>query len=345
VKRLALVLAYLVVPLVGTELGLRWFRPAPLFERIVVDDTAPTPNPEKLQYELSPNRNLVYVPRPGSGEFNADGYRGPLVPRERRPGRTRIVAIGDSVTEGLGVEADERFTTVLAERLGDDYEVVNLGVRGYGLLQELEYLKEKGLAYRPDHVFFGITYNDIWVRSAEWVSLVQKFEAMERSGFYRRYYAARDGLQSRLLDSHLYRHLLYRFADADPASEPFALEESETQHTLDREAVAELMGELASLARAHDFGVSFVMLPVNGSRLVFEVVEEAAHPHGWPVFDLDAETRRAFAEDARLALFLPNDPCHLTVAGNTWTGEHLAAALAPLFRSPPARAGAAADGR
>jgi lysophospholipase L1-like esterase len=321
-RALLLFVLYLVVPLVGVELGLRILRPAPLFERIVIDD--PTPKPGELQYVLSPNRNLIYVPKPGSGEFNRDGYRGPLVPRERQPGRSRIVVLGDSVVEGWGVEVDQRFTSLLATRLGPGYEVVNLGVRGYGLLQELEYLKVKGLHYAPDHVLFGITYNDLWVRSAEWRALVRKFEKMEGSAFYRSYYDVRDGFHSRLLDLHLYRHLLFLLARPDPAAEPFGLEESEAQHSLDRAKVAELLAELAALAEAHDFDVAFFLLPVNADRHVLEVVGEAAREHDWPVLDLDAEATRQLGPEAKLDLFLPKDPCHLTPDGNAWTAERLA---------------------
>jgi hypothetical protein len=184
VKKAALLVTFnLVISLAGVEVGLRILRPAPLFERIVVDDTFPTQESQKLQYVLSPNRKLIYVPKPDSGEFNHDGYRGPLYPRERQPGSTRVVVIGDSVVEGLGVDADERFTSVLSEKLGPGYEIINLGVRGYGLVQEVEYLKEKGLAYAPDHVMFGITHNDLRVDSAEWNSLVKKFKSMEESSF------------------------------------------------------------------------------------------------------------------------------------------------------------------
>jgi len=90
-------------------------------------------------------------------EINAQGFRDR--PFEDRPGRPRIVALGDSLTFGWGVEADERFTSRLEEQLGAD--VLNLGVSGYGTDQELLLWEHDGRALRPRVVLLTVCANDL----------------------------------------------------------------------------------------------------------------------------------------------------------------------------------------
>lgn len=70
-------------------------------------------------------------------------------------GTFRILVFGDSFTWGYGVEAEEIYTEVLEDKLGDDFEVINMGVPGYGADQEYLLLKREGIKYAPDLVIFG----------------------------------------------------------------------------------------------------------------------------------------------------------------------------------------------
>lgn len=98
-----------------------------------------------------------WVPRPGAvaaieGQrttINAAGYRGPLHPRERTPGRQRLLMLGDSVAFGFGVADGETFSAGLEK---DGYEVVNLAVPGFGTDQSLLRLEREGAAYGADAV-------------------------------------------------------------------------------------------------------------------------------------------------------------------------------------------------
>jgi acyl-CoA thioesterase-1 len=54
-------------------------------------------------------------------------------PAEPRPGRPRIVFLGDSLTAGLGVAAADAYPALIGQRLREahlDFEVVNVGVSG-----------------------------------------------------------------------------------------------------------------------------------------------------------------------------------------------------------------------
>jgi hypothetical protein len=63
----------------------------------------------------------------------------------------RIVVIGDSNTFGVGVPIEKHFTQLL-EGYFRDLEVINLGVPGFGIDQELLFLQTEGFRYRPDLV-------------------------------------------------------------------------------------------------------------------------------------------------------------------------------------------------
>ncbi len=63
---------------------------------------------------------------------NADGMRIAGRYGTKPPGVFRILAVGDSLTYGEGVAADEAWPAVLARELGAGVEVLNLGVCGAG---------------------------------------------------------------------------------------------------------------------------------------------------------------------------------------------------------------------
>jgi lysophospholipase L1-like esterase len=90
--------------------------------------------------------------------LNTLGYRereiGP-----KAPGRFRIAVIGDSYTFGQGLEPSERFTDVLESLLGPRYEVLNLGVPGHRIGDDVGEL-DQVIALRPDFVLLQLYIND-----------------------------------------------------------------------------------------------------------------------------------------------------------------------------------------
>jgi|GEM_PF-4970237 len=61
---------------------------------------------------------------------NEEGYRERPFRPKAAPARWRILALGDSITFGRGVERDDRFTDRLHAALGPQVDVLNLGVPG-----------------------------------------------------------------------------------------------------------------------------------------------------------------------------------------------------------------------
>ncbi len=96
--------------------------------------------------------------------INTLGLRGPEIERTPPEGRTRILALGDSMTFGYYLEEDETWPVQLEARLraaSRDVEVVNAGVGGWSIESETRFLEERALALEPDHVVLAFCTNDI----------------------------------------------------------------------------------------------------------------------------------------------------------------------------------------
>lgn len=112
--------------------------------------------------------------------YNERGLRDrPVLPKAA--GEYRILALGDSVTFGWGVNQDKTFSarleTLLEERLHRPVRVINSGVGGYNTVQEMTYFKQEGIALQPDLVMLTYVQNDIevnkgpfdpWAQSSLW---------------------------------------------------------------------------------------------------------------------------------------------------------------------------------
>lgn len=77
-----------------------------------------------------------------------------------RGNKKRMLVIGDSFAWGFGVEQRERFSEIL-ESDHNDWEIINAAVSGYSTDQEFLYLRQSGMAYRPDVVLLLLFRNDL----------------------------------------------------------------------------------------------------------------------------------------------------------------------------------------
>lgn len=141
----------------------RWFIPDPdlIFENRLAlftpDDTA--------GYRNRPNF-LGYAQASIRVQTNALGFRGPELLTAKAPATRRILGLGDSVTFGTGAQEPQTFLRLLERGLNQQQpprtEVVNLGVIGYSLRQELLTLKHRGLPLTPDIVLLHFVLNDAY---------------------------------------------------------------------------------------------------------------------------------------------------------------------------------------
>ncbi|MBL8833901.1 MAG: SGNH/GDSL hydrolase family protein [Rhodospirillales bacterium] len=106
---------------------------------------------------------VVWWRRPYHVVTNSQGFRSL---EEPQPGFRQIVALGDSQTFGPYVATEDTWpawvqSELRRQKLLGRVQVHNGGVSGYTLADELAWLREKGIALKPDMVLLGVFENDI----------------------------------------------------------------------------------------------------------------------------------------------------------------------------------------
>jgi hypothetical protein len=82
---------------------------------------------------------------------------------DKPSGTLRVLALGDSHTQGYEVRQEATYAAVLErylDRHGMQAEVLNAGVSGFSTAEELAYLENEGYRYHPDVVVLGFFAND-----------------------------------------------------------------------------------------------------------------------------------------------------------------------------------------
>jgi len=99
---------------------------------------------------------------------NAEGFRGPNAPLRKPDGVLRIMAVGGSTTFDAYVTSDRRAWPARLElwleslARGRRVEVINAGVSGYRLLDNLIQLETELYQFRPDIVVLYVGHNDVF---------------------------------------------------------------------------------------------------------------------------------------------------------------------------------------
>jgi len=99
-------------------------------------------------------------------KMNSHGFRDRERSYEKGKDVFRIVVLGDSMIEALQVPLEQTFIDVFQRMLNSEsdkrFEVINLGVSGFGTGQEYLTLKYYGLNYQPDLIILAFfLFNDI----------------------------------------------------------------------------------------------------------------------------------------------------------------------------------------
>jgi len=236
----------------------------------------------KLGFELRPSSSVASEV---DYRINRDGFRGPAL-QPKRAGVKRVAVLGDSIVFGYWVAEGDAFPAQLGAILGPGVETLNLGVPGYNLDQEIENLRNRVDALRPDAVVFGFCLNDLeGLLSFEYGLTQARREA--RSG-------PRRVLESLLSFSRFAAWIEYRLTERDARAEfsrarnPFGGELYEaTPETLDAHLEASFSA-LAGVVKPRGIGAAIAIFPILGNR--FE---------NYPYKDLHARISRA-AERAGL---------------------------------------------
>ena len=291
-----------------------------------------------------PSTHMVHQ-RPGRWRFvyttNALGHRGPEIPPAVDVARPAVVVLGDSYTFGAGVNDGEEYAAVLRDALHGAADVVNLGVGGWGLTQEIRRYYDVGAPFRPPVVVLQFSANDPEDDLNCTVTRIDNgrftFHDTGDAVFSVKRFLSRSPLQ-RSQVYNLVRDTAYRFfasrkiaatrAATQPAPGTSAIPPEEVVH-------ADLLAHFARDLRAH--GARLVLVIVNGQL--------AGFPH-------IAETVRTLASKGDLEVYdaadwLSGMTDYASPEGHIWgarahrvVGERLAAILEPLLL-PGGGAGAA----
>ncbi len=181
--KIAVSTASFLLTLMALEIGLRLYGFNPLRDwqsgREYVLRASAYPD---LKYELTPGTTG------GSSDtdikINSQGFRGPE-PSSSPSGR-RMIVLGDSIAFGHFMLWEDTFTSQLQQRLysgNQDVEILNFGVSGYDILQEVSLLEIRGLKYHPNLVVVAYCLNDISIDSTNLEHI--EWRRSQRSFLYR----------------------------------------------------------------------------------------------------------------------------------------------------------------
>lgn len=330
VQRSALLLAGILVALAAGEILIRVLGAAPQVAWL-----------QREEFRIAPNPLIGWEPAgtteaESSGERNSLGFRDVEHALSKPVGVVRIMVLGDSIAKGLGVPDRERIATSVMQRRLDESglraEVINFGVEGYNTQQEVEMLRDKGLAFHPDVVVLAYCMND-----RDWPAHHLYRELLEEESASGGIAAPR--LSPLLRASALFRFLRYRVFGAGgtaPANEPGA--DPRVQSLIDlvqRDTVAEYFGVLDELAKAHEFTVLVAVFPWLESLAAPKAeqhrwVQELSARHGFHHLDL----LPAFLVCERhYGQSLAADEVHPNILGHNCAGIAIADYIATHLRS------------
>ncbi len=113
------------------------------------------------------DRERIWRPRPGARipwtrdeTVNAEGFRGPRLPLDKRPGVLRIATLGPSSTFGDGVAWNDTYSALLVRLLaehGIEADVLDAAIMGSTIRQGLERYRLDVRRYHPDIVISAYT--------------------------------------------------------------------------------------------------------------------------------------------------------------------------------------------
>lgn len=136
-------------------------------ERISGAYYSPYSPQDKTHYHIWPNNQEHWITKPEYAFRRPTNSQG-LPDREwfidKKPGEKKILALGDSFTEGDGAPDDSDYVALLTEKLattGYKYYLMNAGVCGSDPFFNYVQLKDRLLTYSPDYIFQTLSSGDV----------------------------------------------------------------------------------------------------------------------------------------------------------------------------------------
>jgi hypothetical protein len=156
--RSALAAVSIIVCLLALELGLR------VFDFLKgTDPTSMDAEPDAPLHILV-DAPYLYGLNPAHAGINSHGLRDDEFSIPKSASVFRLLLLGDSVPYGVGVDADHAFPSRLEALLRASparVEVLNAGVIGYTIYNELQFYLSRGREFQPDLVLVAFSLNDV----------------------------------------------------------------------------------------------------------------------------------------------------------------------------------------
>jgi lysophospholipase L1-like esterase len=299
---------------------------------------------DDLRYELTPGASGYAW---GTDvQINDNGHRGRSGVFGKFNG-FRAVVVGDSITFGNFLPLESTYSYQLHEILNDKnpskYEVLNLGVGGYDIVQEVANIEHFGLNYKPDLVVVGLCLNDIgisspnleyinnidkyrsgvisYLRSAQFFSnaidkilLVKWMKKMNKPEIFQKHY------KTKIAPISKDEHLLYQLMKKAPDIHPLNWYKSEQHVGLLRYSFE----HLSKLQKNENFKVVILIFPwlveesgIYPYETAHKIVTHEANRVGFDIVEIVDEYLEAGVENLKITkkdLVHPNDLGHRIVA-------------------------------
>lgn len=257
-------------------------------------------------------------------DINALGFRDPHMQREKKPGRFRIAALGDSTCFGWEVLEEDTYPRQLERLLNQNrkpdrgaVEVLNFGVPGYTSFSGKQLLDDVVWDFKPDMVLVGYGFNDWKFRTndaSDEQRLLRAEDAKDKSFYIRAILGTREFMRkSRLLgalDHSLHYRMLKQTQPADYAMYRHKVMPQEYEANIEQ-----------MVRSAKDHQTPIVLLNTNFlNDYTREILERIAAREHVPYFDLRALFERTLAPQSDLEAWTQAQ-LHLLPAGPFDTGK------------------------
>jgi lysophospholipase L1-like esterase len=283
-------------------------------DRVIVHDSL-------LGWKLVAGAHHRYVSeeKPYVVDINSRGLRDREYPYERPTGRFRILFLGDSFVFGSAADGTELFTERLESSV-PRLEVINAGVPGYSLDQELLYLESEGYRYQPNLVVLGVFRNDFAETFLPYNPSIRRWKGYAAlEGGELRLHAPSFGVLFRMVESsYLLSWARQRVQVNAQDGEAVQPPDPATQ----REAFRRLLIRMRDVATASGAEFAAMYIPSksqNTRHTLQEILDDLSRQERVPVLDLEASLEPSVNPEK----FYFKQDIHLNARGHARTAELL----------------------
>ena len=213
-----------------------------------------------------PNQHAYTIDKPFV--TNSLGLRDEREVPVNKEREVRIVALGDSMTVGLGVRSEETFASQLEKSLNTRFgrvRALNAAVGAYTTWQEVDLLKEKIDHLQPDIVLLVFYWNDLYTKPRPVVAIPVS-ESGEQHDAALKYLRIFKRSALLLFLRERYAILRLKISPSFDWSHQEMIYEGGTSPYLEQayQDVSESLEELKSLGEKHGFIPIVIVLPIPG---------------------------------------------------------------------------------